>query len=213
MKYEINEREEVLKGIKNIEIYGDVLDIGCAGGGFLCYLDGKFNINSADGIDINIPKKKAHSYNKINYIEANFEEYDFKKQYDFVFMLDSIEHFPDHEAIFEKIRGILKEGGRLIISTPNFLFFPNILRIVVSRDFKYQKIGTLDYTHLRFFTRKSIKRSLANTGFSNISINGINTFPYYSRVIFLSLWLFRPFFRLIFGKDYDKLQILSVSYK
>lgn len=208
MKYEINKRQEVLN---DLEIYGDVLDVGCAGGGFICHLDNEFEINSVDGIDISIPKEKACSHSKINYIEANFEKYNFKKKYDFIFMLDSIEHFADHEMILLKVKKLLKNKGSLIVSTPNFIFFPNIFRIIIMRDFKYQKIGTLDYTHLRFFTRKSLQRSLVNTGFSIISTKGINTFSYYSKAAFILLWPLRPLFRVILGMDYDKLQILTVA--
>jgi len=211
MKYETNERNEIIERMHDLNISHNVLDIGCSDGGFICQLDSEFNIDFIDGVDIELPTEKCCERDNINFIQENFEYYSPDKKYNFIFMLDSLEHFSDHEKILKKVNKILSENGTLIISTPNFLFFPNILRIIISRDFKYQKIGTLDYTHLRFFTRKSLTRSLKSMGFSNISIVGINKFQYFEKIHFFPLFLFRPIIRLVLGKDYDSLQYLVVA--
>ena len=48
-----------------------------------------------------------------------------------------------------------------------------LYRLLVSREWKYSDSGVLDRTHLRFFTRKSLKRTFAEHGFSTEALEGI----------------------------------------
>jgi SAM-dependent methyltransferase len=95
--------------------------------------------------------------------------------FDLVICNDVIEHMPDHESFLSSIKTKIKDDGCLIGSIPNVRFYKNLIRLMVFRDWKYEDSGTLDRTHMRFFTEKSIKRTLDDIGYTIDFFKGINS--------------------------------------
>ena len=56
------------------------------------------------------------------------------------------------------IRLRLNEKGIIIISTPNIRHYSIIKNLVFFGKWEYEQSGILDSTHLRFFTKKSLKQ-------------------------------------------------------
>jgi 2-polyprenyl-3-methyl-5-hydroxy-6-metoxy-1,4-benzoquinol methylase len=96
--------------------------------------------------------------------------------FDCVVFNDVLEHVPDPEKILRETRPHLTEGGVIVASIPNILYFYEITRILITEDWEYQDYGILDRTHLRFFTRKSIVRLFRTAGYEIQEIRGINAF-------------------------------------
>ncbi len=48
----------------------------------------------------------------------------------------------------------------MVGSVPNVRYFKNLFDLLVLRDWDYKDSGVLDRTHLRYFTLKSLRRSL-----------------------------------------------------
>ena len=94
--------------------------------------------------------------------------------FDAVVFNDSLEHFADHEAPLRLARRLLKPGGAIVASIPNVRYWPHLRRYVFGGDWEYQGHGVLDRTHLRFFTYRSILRTLRDAGFEVRRIEGIN---------------------------------------
>jgi 2-polyprenyl-3-methyl-5-hydroxy-6-metoxy-1,4-benzoquinol methylase len=94
--------------------------------------------------------------------------------FDLVVCNDVIEHMDDHEDFLASIRTKLRPGGVLVGSVPNVRHAPHLYRLLVARDWRYEDEGVLDRTHLRFFTQKSLARTLATHGFRVERIGGIN---------------------------------------
>ena len=71
--------------------------------------------------------------------------------------------------------------GNLLFVT--FVFFQNFQlqaqdtsitkKYLIKKDWQYESSGILDSTHLRFFTKKSIKRLFEEQGFEIIAIKGL----------------------------------------
>ena len=81
-------------------------------------------------------------------------------QFDGVVILEVIEHVVAAEFLLEEANRVLKDGGFIILSTPNFAFFLNRLGILcggLSHDEGY---------HYRFFTVKTLANRLTEAGFS-----------------------------------------------
>lgn len=79
-------------------------------------------------------------------------------EFDGVVILEVIEHVVAAEQLLAEIARVLKPGGFLILSTPNFTYFLNRLRILfggLSHDEGY---------HYRFFTVKSLAKQLRQAG-------------------------------------------------
>ena len=99
-----------------------------------------------------------------------------EKYFDVVAMNDVLEHFPYSEPVLALVRRVMKDDGRLVLSVPNVRFYLVLLELLYRNDWRYRDSGVMDRTHLRFFTTKSIKRLLEQTGFQVDLVKGIN-FP------------------------------------
>lgn len=84
--------------------------------------------------------------------------------FDVVLFADVLEHLVDPVEVLQIARTALKPEGVVIASVPNvahwFVRF-NLLR----GKFEYQPSGLMDATHLRWFTRKSVRRPFESAGF------------------------------------------------
>jgi hypothetical protein len=58
---------------------------------------------------------------------------------------------------------VLSPTGQIVISTPNFGHWYSRGRVAVGA-FDYDRRGILDETHLRFFSRKSLRRTIGSAG-------------------------------------------------
>lgn len=86
------------------------------------------------------------------------------KQFDCILLLDRLEHLQDPSKLLEDCRRMLEARGKLIVSVPNAV---NItLRLMMLFGiFQYSDRGILDWKHLRFFTRRTLRRLLEEHGF------------------------------------------------
>jgi glycosyltransferase involved in cell wall biosynthesis len=84
--------------------------------------------------------------------------------YDVVIAGDVIEHltFPS-DALRQMVR-TLRPGGQMLLSVPNFGHWYPRLRVSLG-IFGYDRRGILDDTHLRFFTRSTLRRLVRRCGF------------------------------------------------
>jgi len=122
---------------------GDAIEIGCATGNYMIYLNKEFGY-SVDGIDYsnNMEYVRANlSHNSIsgaNLFKQDFFEFPPPQKYDLVFSAGFVEHFDDYELVVRKHAEWAKPGGLVVIIVPNlthihkFLcgwFAPEILRV------------------------------------------------------------------------------------
>lgn len=94
--------------------------------------------------------------------------------FDVVVFNDSLEHFADPVAALSLAKRKLASDGRLICVAPNVRYIENMKHLLIERDWKYTDEGVLDYTHLRFFTKKSLVRTVEGTGYRVVEVHGIN---------------------------------------
>lgn len=94
--------------------------------------------------------------------------------YDYVLLLDVIEHLSSPEHFIERLRDALKLAPttRLLVSTANIGFFINRLMLLIGQ-FNYGKRGILDLTHARLFTFESFRRLFEQGGFRVVETRGI----------------------------------------
>jgi hypothetical protein len=57
---------------------------------------------------------------------------------------------------------------------PNMRHYRALFELLVLRDWDYRDTGVLDRTHLRWFTARSLRRSLERAGFATERFHGIN---------------------------------------
>jgi 2-polyprenyl-3-methyl-5-hydroxy-6-metoxy-1,4-benzoquinol methylase len=96
------------------------------------------------------------------------------QSFDTICFNDVLEHLVDPFTVLKQATTLMTENGQIVASIPNILFYGQILQILIRQDWKYQESGILDYTHLRFFTKKSILRMFHEAGLQVTQIRGIS---------------------------------------
>jgi 2-polyprenyl-3-methyl-5-hydroxy-6-metoxy-1,4-benzoquinol methylase len=99
-----------------------------------------------------------------------------KKAFDAVVFNDVLEHMANPWAALEFAKELLTETGVVVASIPSIRHFPTLWRLIVRKEWRYQEAGTLDRTHLRFFTQQTIEELFLDTGYRICLIKGIRPF-------------------------------------
>jgi predicted TPR repeat methyltransferase len=88
-----------------------------------------------------------------------------------IVLADIIEHLRDSGALLRTVKEALANDGRLFLSVPNIANITVRLGLLFG-VFQYRDRGILDYTHLRFFTMRTIRKEVENAGFRIVAIRG-----------------------------------------
>jgi 2-polyprenyl-3-methyl-5-hydroxy-6-metoxy-1,4-benzoquinol methylase len=139
-----------------------VLDIGCANGIFLETMKEKgYEVAGCDPWReaAEIAKKKLGNCIEI----SKFEDTNYPKNYfDVVAIWSVVEHVANPDKYISDITSLLKPGGWLVLSTPNY---GSLSRKVLGTKWHF-----FERVHLTFFCPKTIKSFLKNKGYKNITI-------------------------------------------
>jgi 2-polyprenyl-3-methyl-5-hydroxy-6-metoxy-1,4-benzoquinol methylase len=143
-----------------------VLDVGCSSGNF-----GEVLIKEKEcvvhGIEIDIGDLKKAKQKLTKVFDYNVETdalAGLDKDYDYIFFGDVIEHLVWPVDTLAKIRGYLKDEGRLLFSVPNMTNILVRLMLLQGR-FEYGRTGLLDQTHLHYYDHKFLQSVLNQAGF------------------------------------------------
>ncbi len=158
-------------------IKGKVLEIGCGSGATLEYMKSK-GVSYVVGIDINreaidLASKRGADIALV--LDVEKDDLPFKeKEFDCIILADVLEHLYNPWDILKKITSYLADSGNILISLPNIRHYMILLRLVFHDEWTYTDAGTLDNSHIRFFTLKEIRKLLAYAGLREVKIKGIN---------------------------------------
>jgi len=75
-----------------------------------------------------------------------------------------LEHLVDPARVLDQIDYFLSTNGYLVISLPNIVHWETRLKVLMGK-FDYQAWGTLDHTHLRFFTLTNARELIESAGY------------------------------------------------
>ena len=84
--------------------------------------------------------------------------------FDIVLAADVLEHLVNPGALMRQVRTLLAPEGTAIFCVPNIAHWYPRFRSTLGM-FDYDQRGILDSTHLRFFTRRSIRKLIERQGF------------------------------------------------
>jgi predicted TPR repeat methyltransferase len=90
---------------------------------------------------------------------------------DAVVLADVLEHLRSPTTALKLVRDALSDRGRVFISVPNIANITVRLGLLFG-VFEYRDRGILDATHLRFYTKRTIRREVENAGFRILEIGG-----------------------------------------
>ncbi len=147
---------------------GRVLDLGCSGAQLSQRMRERgHHVTGVDNIEIPGVRERLDSF-----YPGDLEDgvpVAAGKDFDVVVAADVIEHVRNPEKLLREMAQVLAPGGVILISTPNFgHWYPR--GRVVAGAFDYDRRGILDQTHLRFFTRKSLRRLFLSSGLDLLAL-------------------------------------------
>lgn len=143
-----------------------ILDLGCSGGLFAERARAAgHHVTGVDAIEVPGVRERMDRFFVAD-LEAGIPQ-QVGGRYDVVVAGDVIEHLTGPLDLLTSIHRVLRPGGRLLLSVPNFgHWYPRVR--VASGFFGYDRRGILDNTHVRFFTRASLRRMVRDAGFDII---------------------------------------------
>jgi len=94
-------------------------------------------------------------------------------EFDVVWCSEVLEHVPDTVAFLTEARRVLKRGGRLLVTVPDHGPLRRVLLALTRHDAHFDPLGQ----HVRFYTRRSLTRALAATGFTQVRLEPLGGPP------------------------------------
>jgi methionine biosynthesis protein MetW len=148
-----------------------VLDLGC-GDGFVCEMLLKNN-NEVVGVEVSEAAIKKAKNKGIKVYDCDLSS-DWSSlvegKFDVVLAGEIIEHVFDTDKFLRNVRSVLKEEGRLILSTPNLASLGRRIFLLFGRNPLIELTARKDDAgHIRYFTFGSLKKLLEENGFKLIS--------------------------------------------
>lgn len=145
----------------------EVLDVGCGSGVHGAELK-RIHGHRITGVDLSESSIQKASMRLDDAFVADVtqpELYPFfgVRQFDVILFSDILEHLYSPLEVLRRHCQLLAPGGHILISLPNVAIWNVRLELLAGR-FEYQDTGTLDRTHIRFFTRRTFQRFLKEAG-------------------------------------------------
>jgi 2-polyprenyl-3-methyl-5-hydroxy-6-metoxy-1,4-benzoquinol methylase len=172
--YRGSSRPDVMRLLQPLKPGLKILEIGCGEGAFCASIAGAAE---TWGIEPHPPSADIAATRLQRVLVCTFEAATTElpeRHFDLIICNDVIEHMTDHDGFLRRVQRFMAPGARLVGSLPNVRFYGNLFNLVVARDWHYQNSGILDRTHFRFFTFRSLRRSLVEAGFDVHRLEGLN---------------------------------------
>jgi 2-polyprenyl-3-methyl-5-hydroxy-6-metoxy-1,4-benzoquinol methylase len=145
-----------------------VLDVGCAGGHLARVLVERGCTVSGVEYDAAAAEEARPVLEQL--VIGDLEQLDLAAElgtggFDVVVFGDVLEHLRDPLPVLRGALPLLAPGGYVVISVPNIAHGAVRLSLLKGR-FDYKPLGLLDSTHVRFFTRDTLRGFLREGGFA-----------------------------------------------
>jgi methionine biosynthesis protein MetW len=162
--YYEHDRPEILEAIPRNA--SRVLDVGCGSGGLGQHLKQRQGAR-VWGIEVmpEAAKRAAQRLDKVwnAQVEQVLLEIPDDEAFDCIVTADVLEHLVDPWTVLGALGRRLTRGGTLVASIPNVGHW-EVVRDLLEGSWRYTAEGLLDRTHLRFFTRRSIRELFWTAG-------------------------------------------------
>jgi 2-polyprenyl-3-methyl-5-hydroxy-6-metoxy-1,4-benzoquinol methylase len=140
---------------KFIDKNSKVLDVGC-GTGLLVKEFANLNYESYGLEPSNFLAQEGNN-NNLTIYRGTLDNFNFFDEFNFLSLIDVIEHVQDPEELLNKIHHALDKDGHLLVITPRHDSF---FRFILGFNWWHYRIA-----HVGYFSKKNLIKILTNTGF------------------------------------------------
>jgi len=148
-----------------------VLDVGCSSGYLARPLSERGNAIVGLELDPDAAREAEAWCERVLVGDVETMPLPFESaSFDVVLCGDVIEHLRDPRAALRRFRPLLREGGRLVVSTPNVANWAIRLSLLAGR-WRYTERGILDRTHTHLFTRATLVEAIEQAGFAIVRVD------------------------------------------
>jgi 2-polyprenyl-3-methyl-5-hydroxy-6-metoxy-1,4-benzoquinol methylase len=148
---------------------GTLLDLGAAGGELGDALREHFERTIGFEYNVDCVGQLDGRFDQV--VVADLERVKKLPRADAIVLADVLEHLRNPPAALRLVREALANDGRVFISVPNIANITVRFGLLFG-IFEYRDRGILDATHLRFYTKRTIRREIENAGFRIITMTG-----------------------------------------
>lgn len=149
---------------------GTLLDLGAAGGElgsalrdhFARTIGFEYNVDCVGDLGGRFDSVVVADLERLKQLPSNV---------DAIVLADVLEHLRNPPNALQLVRNALRDDGRVFISVPNIANITVRLGLLFG-IFEYRDRGILDHTHLRFYTKRTIRREVENAGFRILEMGG-----------------------------------------
>jgi 2-polyprenyl-3-methyl-5-hydroxy-6-metoxy-1,4-benzoquinol methylase len=151
-----------------------ILELGCADGFISKHLVKRGCIVTGVEVDAEAAEHAKKWCEKVFVCDLNRPGWSgtLGRDFDTVLCGDVLEHLVDPWSTLREISKVLTKERRVIISLPNIANLRIRLNLLMGR-FNYQPGGILDITHLRFFTLKTARELIEESGYRIVSFHPV----------------------------------------
>jgi methionine biosynthesis protein MetW len=149
-----------------------VLDVGCGPGQLGAELKRR-GVARVVGIELNPVAAELASERLDEVLTCDIETSELAftdGTFDCIVYGDILEHLIDPWALLRAHRRLVRAGGKIIVSMPNIGYW-GVIRDLLRGRWEYTTFGTMDATHLRFGTLKTISGMCEQAGFRVVAVH------------------------------------------
>jgi O-antigen biosynthesis protein len=149
-----------------------VLDVGCAAGDLAGVLTERGCKVTGIEVDPEAARRAEERCERV--VAGDVETLDLGAEldgedFDVLLFGDVLEHLKDPLRTLKRLEPFLRPEGYVVASIPN-VAHGSVRLALMQGEFPYDRLGLLDDTHLRFFTRESVERLFEDAGFLTIEL-------------------------------------------
>lgn len=148
-----------------------VLDVGCSSG----YLARPLAEKGIEVVGIELDPVAASEARSVcaDVLVGNVETMELPlepQSFDVLLCGDLVEHLRDPAATLQRLRALARDGGRLVLTTPNIANWAMRVSLLFGR-WRYTERGILDRTHTHLFTRKTLVETVDRAGYRVVTLD------------------------------------------
>jgi len=149
---------------------GTLMDLGAAGGELGSALRGHFDRTIGFEFNVDCVGQLCGRFDQVVITDLETVRA-LPSNVDAIVLADVLEHLRNPAAALQLVRLALRDDGHLFISVPNIANVTVRLGLLFG-IFEYRDRGILDETHLRFYTKRTIRREIEKAGFRILEMGG-----------------------------------------